>query len=152
MSELLLIDDDTELCDLLSRWLSQEGFQISACHDAHSARALLAQSSPDAVILDVMLPDGSGLDLLKHLRREHPELPVLMLSTYPDRQYAVRSLKLGATGYLNKSADSEQITTAVRRAAIRLAKAGKLVIYRKGKPVDPRAFRGVYRLGLPRDE
>ena len=45
MSELLLIDDDTELCDLLSRWLSQEGFQVSACHDAHSARALLAQCS-----------------------------------------------------------------------------------------------------------
>jgi two-component system, NarL family, invasion response regulator UvrY len=54
---------------------------------------------------------------LRQVRDEHPQLPVLMLSTYPDRQYAVRSMKLGASGYLNKSADSEQITAAVRRVA-----------------------------------
>ena len=80
MSNLLLIDDDVELCDLLASWLTQEGFQITACHDGQSARQALTQSAPDAVVLDVMLPDGSGLELLKQLRGEHPELPVLMLS------------------------------------------------------------------------
>ena len=80
MSELLLIDDDTELCDLLSRWLSQEGFQVSACHDAHSARALLTQTSPDAVILDVMLPDGSGLCAIEMARARHGHLPALVIT------------------------------------------------------------------------
>ena len=65
MSELLLIDDDQELCELLSSWLSQEGFQVRACHDGQSARRALAETSPAAVVLDVMLPDGSGLELLK---------------------------------------------------------------------------------------
>ena len=80
MSDLLLIDDDQELCELLVSWLSQEGFQVRACHDGSSARKALSESSPDAVVLDVMLPDGSGLELLKQLRNDHPDLPVLMLS------------------------------------------------------------------------
>ena len=114
MSELLLIDDDTELCDLLSRWLSQEGFQVSTCHDTHSARSLLTQSSPDAVILDVMLPDGSGLDLLKHLRREHPELPVLMLSARGEPLDRILGLELGADDYLAKPCDPRELTARLR--------------------------------------
>ena len=80
MSRLLLIDDDQELCELLANWLTQEGFQVTACHEAGGARQALAAQAPDAVVLDVMLPDGSGLELLKQLRSEHPDLPVLMLS------------------------------------------------------------------------
>jgi two-component system, NarL family, invasion response regulator UvrY len=71
----------------------------------------------DVVLLDIAMPQRDGLDVLKQLKAEFPRLPVLMLSTYPDRQYAVRSLKLGAAGYLNKSADSEQMIEAIRRVA-----------------------------------
>ncbi len=71
----------------------------------------------DVVLLDIAMPQRDGLDVLKQLHGEFPKLPVLMLSTYPDRQYAVRSLKLGAAGYLNKSADSEQMIEAIRRVA-----------------------------------
>ncbi len=72
---------------------------------------------PDVVLLDIAMPQRDGLDVLKALKAEFPKLPVLMLSTYPDRQYAVRSLKLGAAGYLNKSADSEQMIEAIRKVA-----------------------------------
>ncbi len=75
------------------------------------------------LLLDIALPLRDGLDVLKQLKAEFPRLPVLMLSTYPDRQYAVRSLKLGAAGYLNKSADSEQLIEAIRHVA-----QGKLFI------------------------
>jgi DNA-binding NarL/FixJ family response regulator len=71
----------------------------------------------DVVLLDIAMPQRDGLDILKALKSEFPKLPVLMLSTYPDRQYAVRSLKLGAAGYLNKSADSEQMIDAVHSVA-----------------------------------
>jgi DNA-binding NarL/FixJ family response regulator len=67
------------------------------------------------VLMDIAMPHRDGLDVLRQLRTEFPRLPVLMLSTYPDKQYAVRSLKLGAAGYLNKSADSEQMTGAIRK-------------------------------------
>jgi len=69
------------------------------------------------VLMDIAMPQRDGLDVLKQLRQEFPKLPVLILSTYPDRQYAVRSMKLGAAGYLNKSADSEQLIEAIRRVA-----------------------------------
>ena len=71
----------------------------------------------DVVLLDIAMPQRDGLDILRQLKSEAPKLPVLMLSTYPDRQYAVRSLKLGAAGYLNKSADAEQMVHAIRRVA-----------------------------------
>ncbi len=69
------------------------------------------------VLLDVALPGRDGLDVMQQSRRDHPTLPVLMLSTYPERQYAVRCLKLGAAGYLNKSADPADMLGAIRKVA-----------------------------------
>ena len=71
----------------------------------------------DVILMDIAMPHRDGLDVLRQLKSEFPKLPVLMLSTYPDKQYAVRSLKLGAAGYLNKSADSEQMSAAIRKVA-----------------------------------
>jgi len=71
----------------------------------------------DVVLMDIAMPYRDGLDVLRQLKSEFPKVPVLMLSTYPDKQYAVRSLKLGAAGYLNKSADSQQMTSAIRKVA-----------------------------------
>ncbi len=90
---------------------------VAEAADGPLALRQLRDGGIDVLLLDIALPGRDGLDVLRQLRAEHPRLPVLMLSTYPDRQYAVRSLKLGASGYLNKSADSEQITAAVRRVA-----------------------------------
>ncbi len=79
--------------------------------------AALQGADIDVVLLDIAMPRRDGLDVLKQLKDEFPKLQVLILSTYPDRQYAVRCLRLGAAGYLNKSADSEQIIAAVRKVA-----------------------------------
>lgn len=71
----------------------------------------------DLVLLDIAMPGLDGLDVLQAIKREHPRLPVLMLSTYPEKQYAVRCIRLGACGYLNKSADPDDMLAAVRKAA-----------------------------------
>ncbi|WP_418317156.1 response regulator [Piscinibacter sakaiensis] len=79
-------------------------------------RELHAAGNPiNVVLMDIAMPHRDGLDVLRQLRKEFPRTPVLMLSTYPDKQYAVRSMKLGAAGYLNKSIDSEQMTLAIRK-------------------------------------
>jgi DNA-binding response OmpR family regulator len=114
MSNLLLIDDDVELCELLSSWLSQEGFQVRACHDGASARNALAELEPDAVVLDVMLPDGSGLEVLKQLRSEHAELPVVMLSARGEPLDRILGLELGADDYLAKPCDPRELTARLR--------------------------------------
>ncbi len=71
----------------------------------------------DAVLLDIALPDRDGLDVLQALKKSWPQLPVLMLSTYPEKQYAVRCIRLGAAGYLNKSAHPDDMIAAVRKVA-----------------------------------
>lgn len=71
----------------------------------------------DVVLLDVALPGMDGLDVLQALRRDWSDLPVLMLSTYPEKQYAVRCLQLGASGYLNKSTDPDALMAALHRVA-----------------------------------
>jgi len=75
------------------------------------------QGALDVILMDIAMPHRDGLDVLRQLKGEFPKLPVLMLSTYPDRQYAVRSLKLGAAGYLGKSADAQTMVEAVRKVA-----------------------------------
>ncbi|MDO8775074.1 MAG: response regulator transcription factor [Burkholderiaceae bacterium] len=80
-------------------------------------RALGGAAGLDLVLLDIAMPGQDGLEVLQILRREHPTLPVLMLSTYPEKQYAVRCIRLGAGGYLNKSADPDDMVAAVRKVA-----------------------------------
>jgi DNA-binding NarL/FixJ family response regulator len=70
-----------------------------------------------AVLLDIALPGRDGMDVLQALKKAWPLLPVLMLSTYPEKQYAVRCIKLGAAGYLNKSAHPDDMIAAVRKVA-----------------------------------
>lgn len=71
----------------------------------------------DLVLLDIAMPGQDGLEVLQQLRARWPALPMLMLSTYPEKQYAVRCIKLGAAGYLNKSADPDDMVAAVRKVA-----------------------------------
>ena len=78
---------------------------------------LQGQSGLQAVLLDIALPGRDGMDVLQALKKSWPQLPVLMLSTYPEKQYAVRCIKLGASGYLNKSANPDDMIAAVRKVA-----------------------------------
>lgn len=81
------------------------------------AAALGGSAGIDVVLLDIAMPGRDGLEVLQALRQAWPRLPVLMLSTYPERQYAVRCIKLGAAGYLNKGADADEMIAAVRKVA-----------------------------------
>jgi len=76
-----------------------------------------AQTGPEVLAAVQELGGPDGLDVLQALRKDWPTLPVLMLSTYPEKQYAVRCIKLGASGYLNKSADADDMVGAVRKVA-----------------------------------
>jgi two-component system, NarL family, invasion response regulator UvrY len=72
----------------------------------------------DVIVLDIAMPGKHGLDVLKELRRRHPDLPVLMLSMYPEEQYGVRVLRAGAAGYLTKESVPDELVVAIRKAAI----------------------------------
>ena len=82
-----------------------------------AVQTLQGPQGVDVVLLDIAMPGMDGLDVLQVLKRDWPGLPVLMLSTYPEKQYAVRCIKLGASGYLNKSTDPDALIAAVHRVA-----------------------------------
>ncbi len=126
MTIRVLVCDDHQIVRQGIKQILADASDLALAGEAASgpeAVARVREGGIDVVLLDIAMPQRDGLDVLRQLKSEYPRLPVLMLSTYPDRQYAVRSLKLGAAGYLNKSADSEQMCEAIRRVA-----AGRLFI------------------------
>jgi DNA-binding NarL/FixJ family response regulator len=82
---------------------------------AHELMALARREEWDLAVLDVNLPDGNGLDLLKQLKAFFPDRPVLIMSMHPEDQYAVRMLKAGAAGYLTKESAPDDLLTAIRK-------------------------------------
>lgn len=123
MNSILLIDDDQELCALLGDWLLQDGFAVEMCHDTASGLERLQQPAlPDAVVLDVMLPDGNGLELLRTLRTSHKELPVIMLSARGEPTDRILGLELGADDYLAKPCDPRELTARLK-AVLRRSQA-----------------------------
>jgi two-component system, NarL family, invasion response regulator UvrY len=123
MIRVLLCDDHRIVREGLKQVLADDA-DITVCAEASTgaqalavAGQLVASGGLDVVLLDIAMPEGDGLDVLQALRRDHPSLPVLMLSTYPEKQYAVRCIRLGAAGYLHKSADPDDMLAAVRKVA-----------------------------------
>jgi len=88
---------------------------IDEATSSHEALEKAAGCDYHLVLLDLSLPGRNGLDLLKQLRRLQPRLPVLVLSMYPEEQYAVRALRGGAAGYLNKGSAAEELLAAARK-------------------------------------
>ena len=87
---------------------------VAEATNGREALELARKNSCDVMLLDISMPDQSGIDTLRTIKQGQPELPILILSGYPAQQYAVNLLKMGASGYLNKECDAEELIKAVR--------------------------------------
>lgn len=117
MLTVLIVDDHAIFRNGVARCLEETRPQVH-CDEAGSGEEALrmaASGSYDLVFLDISLPGVSGLTVLKQLNREQPALPVLMLSVYPEEEYAIRALMLGACGYLTKESTCDELEAAVRQ-------------------------------------
>ncbi|HEX4273667.1 MAG TPA: response regulator transcription factor [Rhizomicrobium sp.] len=101
MDHVLLIDDDHGLSAMLSEYLSSEGFKITAAYNGHEGEAAISQGGFDAVILDIMLPDISGIEVLRRVRG-FSSVPIIMLTAKGDDVDRVIGLEMGADDYLAK--------------------------------------------------
>jgi len=115
--KILLVDDHALVRRGVVHVLSEDLPDLTIVEKGTAQDAIEAVQSGqwDLVILDVNLPDKSGLDALKDIKRAYPSLPVLILSLYPEAHYARRALKAGASGYLTKDTAPEEVTHAVKR-------------------------------------
>jgi two-component system phosphate regulon response regulator OmpR len=111
---LLVVDDDARLRDLLRRYLSENGFRVTVAADATEARANLASFAFDLVVLDVMMPGESGLDLTLALRRTNPRVPVLLLTAMAEPEDRVNGLEQGADDFLAKPFEPRELVLRIR--------------------------------------
>jgi DNA-binding NarL/FixJ family response regulator len=118
MTRILIIDDH----ELLRRGLKgilAEAFgdlQVGEAVDAAHALEIAEQQDWDMVLLDINMPGRSGLEVLEDLKRLHPIMPVIILSAFPEKEYALRAFKLGASGYVSKQSASSELLAAIRKA------------------------------------
>jgi two-component system invasion response regulator UvrY len=116
----VLIADDHPIVRRGLKQIIDETSDIVVAGEASNGWEVLNKvrsTSYDAVILDITMPGMDGVDVLAQLRKEKPELPVLMLSMHPEEQYAVRALRRGAWGYLTKESAPEELVTAIRKVS-----------------------------------
>jgi DNA-binding NarL/FixJ family response regulator len=119
MIDLLVVDDHKIFRAGLQRMISDEQDVRVAdeAPDGGTALAKLRQRRFDVVLLDVNLPGRNGFEVLESIRAERPDLPVIMLSMYPEEQYAVLALRSRANAYLSKDADPQELLAAIREVA-----------------------------------
>lgn len=119
MIRVILVDDHAIVRRGVRQIVAgQEGIEVvGEAGDYGELVTRLREVECDVVLLDIALPGKNGIEVLKSLRERNPRLRVLMFSTYPEDQYAVRALKAGASGYLNKASAPEQVADAIRQVA-----------------------------------
>jgi two-component system invasion response regulator UvrY len=118
MIRVLMVDDHEAVRRGLKEILDDEFSVLETGEAANSQAAmeLITKQDWDLVLLDINLPGRGGLEVLSEIKRLRPRTPVLVVSAYPEEEFAIRSLKLGASGYLNKSMASEEMVTAAKKA------------------------------------
>lgn len=119
--KILIVDDHPVVREGLRQILRRGISEPLAIEEASSARETLSKLSEDGydvVLLDISLPDRNGLDALIEMKRMKPEVRVLVITVHPEEQYAVRTIKAGAQGYLTKDAASEELVTAVKAVSL----------------------------------
>ncbi len=113
----IIIADDHAIVRKGLKQILEDTMEMLVADEAGSGYELLdklRKSKFDVVILDITMPGISGLDTLKEIKAEHPSLPVLVLSVHREEQYAVRTLKSGASGYINKKSAPDELIEAIR--------------------------------------
>lgn len=114
----ILIADDHAIVRSGLKQIVNNAPDLSVVGEATTSQELLtmARQQPwELIVLDIHMPGRGGLETLKDLKREFPKLPVLILSMYPEDQYAVRAIKAGAAGYLSKDSAPDELLTAIRK-------------------------------------
>ncbi|MBI2394537.1 MAG: sigma-54-dependent Fis family transcriptional regulator [Deltaproteobacteria bacterium] len=125
---VLLLDDDSELCTLLSMRLEGRGYRVDTAGTAKEGLELLARTAFDAMILDLRLPDATGLDVLASVRARTPDLPVIMMTAHGTIETAVEAMQRGAYGFLTKPFHDhellQRLAHAVENGSLRKEVAG----------------------------
>jgi DNA-binding response OmpR family regulator len=128
MERILVVDDDVELCELLSGYLEPEGFQVEMAHDGVTGLDAACRGDYELIVLDVMLPEANGFDVLSRLRSQM-NTPVIMLTARGDEVDRIVGLEMGADDYMPKPFNPRELVARIRavlrRTKLEMAEQGQ---------------------------
>lgn len=130
---ILVVDDDSEIRKLLARYLESQGFRVQLAASCQELRERLANSQIDLVVLDVMLPDGSGLDMCRDLRSQRASVPIILLTALKEDVDRIVGLEIGADDYLGKPFNPRELSARIR------------AVLRRQGGVEPSVESRIYR-------
>src|SRR5438067_12045026 len=136
MERILIVDDDRSIRELLSMHLEERGYEVSVASTGAEGFRLAGEMGPSAIILDMRLPDMSGIDLIPELRKHAVETPVLMITAHHDMSTTILAMKAGAFDYIHKPIDIEAFDVALDRAleVRRISKGSDVVSVESQRP------------------
>ena len=143
---ILVVDDDPEIRKLLARYIESQGFRVQLAANCRELHDRLASGHVDLIVLDVMLPDGSGLEVCRDLRAQRSNVPIILLTALKEDVDRIIGLEIGADDYLGKPFNPRELIARVRavlrRRAEALPPASETKIYRfEGFTADPQTRR-----------
>jgi DNA-binding response OmpR family regulator len=124
-SRVLVVDDDATVRDVVGRYLDEAGYQVDLAADGPTGLRAARERGPDAVVLDLMLPGMTGLDVCRELRRDDERLPIVMLTALGEEDDRVLGLELGADDYVTKPFSPRELVLRIGS------------VLRRARPVDP---------------
>jgi len=134
--KILIVEDEIEIARNIQEYLESENFKVESANNYHSAYDKLLQYQYDCVILDLMLPGGSGLELIKTIRKENKIQPILILSAKDSVEDKVKGLELGAEDYLSKPFHLAELLARVKAIIRRKSSAADFILRYKSLSLD----------------
>src|SRR5258708_33749714 len=111
---ILIVDDDLQIRKLLGRYLAEQGFRVTLASDKRSLGAALESNDIKLIVVDVMLPDGSGLDICRDMRAEDSQIPIILLPALKEDVDRIIGLEIGADDYLGKPFNPRELAARIR--------------------------------------
>jgi two-component system OmpR family response regulator len=124
---ILIVDDDLQIRKLLGRYLAEQGFRITLASDRRTLEAALESNDIKLIVLDVMLPDGSGLDICRDMRAENSPIPVILLTALKEDVDRIIGLEIGADDYLGKPFNPRELAARIRAVLRRQNDGGQIL-------------------------
>ncbi|MBN1934329.1 MAG: response regulator [Anaerolineae bacterium] len=112
---ILIVDDEPGILDASSRALRRQGFEVTTASDAQTARILLQSKTVDMLISDIRMPGESGISLLQAVRETNPDLPLMIITAYPDSKYIDAAIDLNVKGFIPKPFNLSDLISEVKR-------------------------------------
>ncbi|MES2458083.1 MAG: sigma-54 dependent transcriptional regulator [Bacteroidota bacterium] len=119
MIKILIIEDDLTFSQILNGFLSKNGYQVDVVHEVKKSLASIGKEVPDLILADYRLPDGTGLDVLSHIREKGLSLPLVIMTSFNDVKTAVKSIQMGAFDYITKPVNPDELLMVIKNVLVK---------------------------------